>query len=115
MVSAWLAPLQAGSWLMSIFAPLGAVPSNFTTPLMDATVAGSIGVGGAAGAAFSSVVLEACSVFSFLLQPTRTPKTKNAPRVIANILLRFIASPFRRIYRLWLFRSFIGHSTSNRR
>src|SRR5258706_7108111 len=45
--SATLVPLQAGSWLMSILAALGASPSNFTVPLMLAAVAGSIGVAGA--------------------------------------------------------------------
>ena len=44
--SASLVPLQPGSWLMSIFAGFGAVPSNFTVPLTVATVAGSIGVAG---------------------------------------------------------------------
>src|SRR5260370_27911185 len=48
-VSAMFMPLQAGSWLMSIFAALGAVPSRLTVPLTLAAVAGSIGV--AAGVA----------------------------------------------------------------
>src|SRR6266404_9574356 len=43
-VSAVFVPLQAGSWLMSIFAGLAAVPSRLTVPLTLATVAGSIGV-----------------------------------------------------------------------
>src|SRR5258707_7582817 len=46
--SAMLVPLQAGSWLMSILAALGASPSNFTVPEMLAAVAGAIGVAGAA-------------------------------------------------------------------
>src|SRR5712692_11617653 len=49
--SAVFVPLQAGSWLISITAALGAAPSNFTTPMIVAAVAGSIGVAGAAGAA----------------------------------------------------------------
>src|SRR5258708_16684185 len=49
--SAVFVPLQAGSWLMSIMAALGAAPSNFTTPMIVAAVAGSIGVARAAGAA----------------------------------------------------------------
>src|SRR5260370_21100303 len=39
-VSAVFGPLQAGSWLMSIFAPLGAVPAKLTVPLTLAAVAG---------------------------------------------------------------------------
>ena len=72
MVSAVLAPLQAASWLMSIFAALGAAPSSFTVPLTLATVAGSIGVAaGAAERRFSSVAA-GLPVFSFLLQPARS-------------------------------------------
>ena len=40
--------LAGGVLLMSIFCGLGAVPSNFTTPEMVATVAGSILAAGAA-------------------------------------------------------------------
>src|SRR5437660_12220228 len=58
-VSAVFVPLQAGSWLMSIFAPLGAVPARLTVPLTLAAVAGSIGVAagvdGVPGAADSSI------------------------------------------------------------
>src|SRR5271168_2238620 len=56
--SAVFVPLQLGSWLMSILAAFGAAPSNFTVPLTDAAVAGSIGV--AAGAA--GAVAADCSV-----------------------------------------------------
>src|SRR5207248_6526160 len=70
-----LSPLQAASWLMSILDGLAAVPSYLTVPLTDATVAGSIGVAAGAGvAAFSSVALEDCSVFSFLLHAPRSSK-----------------------------------------
>src|SRR2546426_2582234 len=44
MFSDSFVPLHAGSWLMSIFAGLGAVPSNLTVPFTVAAVAGSIGV-----------------------------------------------------------------------
>src|SRR5260370_33188992 len=47
-VSAVFGPLQAGSWLMSIFAALGAGPARLTVPLTLAAGAGS--VRGAAGA-----------------------------------------------------------------
>src|SRR5579864_5467492 len=77
MFSAWLVPLQPGSWLMSILAGFGAVPSNFTVPLTVATVAGSIGV--AAGAACCSAVLLDCS--SFLLHAASTSNAQRASRV----------------------------------
>src|SRR5579864_780909 len=77
MFSAWLVPLQPGSWLMSILAGFGAVPSNFTVPLTVATVAGSIGV--AAGAACCSAVLLDCS--SFLLHAASTNNAQSASRV----------------------------------
>src|SRR5258707_12345724 len=67
--SAMLVPLQAGSWLMSILAALGASPSNFTVPEMLAAVAGSIGVAGAAAGAESAGVAVGC--FSFLPHPHR--------------------------------------------
>src|ERR1700722_11978128 len=55
-VSAVFGPLQAGSWLMSIFAALGAAPARLTVPLTLAAVAGSIGAaaGAVPGAADSS-------------------------------------------------------------
>src|SRR5256884_5752661 len=64
-------PLQAGSWLMSILAALGASPSSFTTPTMEAAVAGSMAM---AGAAADAGVLEAAgcsSAPSFLPHPAR--------------------------------------------
>src|SRR6266404_8570676 len=85
-VSAVFVPLQAGSWLMSIFAGLAAVPSRLTVPLTLATVAGSIGadvavVPGPAG----------CSSLGFLLHAvSRTrPTTAHRPRV-TNHCFRFI-------------------------
>src|SRR5512146_2957367 len=70
MVSVVLVPLHAGSWLISSFVGLGAVPSNLTVPLTVAAVAGSIGVAAAGAADFSAGALDACSVFSFLLHAT---------------------------------------------
>src|SRR5258708_39631482 len=68
--SAVFVPLQAGSWLMSILAALGASPSSFTTPTMMAVVAGSIGVATAAGAA--GLAGAGCSsALSFLPHPAR--------------------------------------------
>src|SRR6201981_2965177 len=78
-----LAPLQAGSCDMSILAGFGAVPSYFTVPLSEPTVAGSMGVAAGAGAAEGEVD---CSVFSFLLQaasnnkPARASRRRNANR-----------------------------------
>src|SRR5271169_2166860 len=76
-VSAMFMPLQAGSWVMSIFAALGAVPARLTVPLTLAAVAGSIGV--AAGAA---AVLGAadCSSGFLLHAVNRTrPMTAHTP------------------------------------
>src|SRR6266849_1603291 len=72
--SATLVPLQAGSWLMSILAALGASPSNFTVPLMLAAVAGSIGV--AAGAEATGVAA-GCSAL-FLPHPASRTNDKSA-------------------------------------
>src|SRR5258708_25043388 len=75
-VSALFGPLQAGSWLMSIFAALGAVPARLTVPLTLAAVAGSIGA--AAGAA-PLPGAAGCSSLGFLLhavvrtRPTTSP------------------------------------------
>src|ERR1043166_7115855 len=94
MFSAWLVPLQPGSWLMSIFAGLGAVPSNLTVPFTVATVAGSMGV--AAGAEVSGALLD-CSVFSFLLHAASAKNAHNASmltnRVTRSAFL-FMMSPF---------------------
>src|ERR1700675_1217795 len=65
--SAVFEPAQLGSWLMSIFAAFGAAPSNFTVPLTDATVAGSIGV--AAGPGVDAAGAAGCSSASFLPHP----------------------------------------------
>src|SRR2546425_4903725 len=69
--SATLVPLQAGSWLMSILAALGASPSNFTVPVMLAAVAGSIGVAG--GAALGG---GGGGVFFFFFPPPRGRKAE---------------------------------------
>src|ERR1700758_5092698 len=88
MFSASFVPLQPGSWLMSILDALGAVPSNFTVPLMVATVAGSMGV--AAGAADSVGVLLDCSVFSFLLQGASVNNAQIARVLTAMAQLVFL-------------------------
>src|ERR1051326_8329380 len=95
MVSALFVPLQAASWLMSILAILGAVPSSFTCPFTVATVLGPIGVAAGAGAAaFSSVAFDDCSVFSFLLQPANSQKPRHSRPIIANHVFLFMISPF---------------------
>src|SRR5258708_4561818 len=87
--SAVFVPLQAGSWLMSIFAALGAVPARLTVPLTLAAVAGSIGV--AAGVA--AVPGAADSSLGFLLHAVSrtTPTTAHRPRV-TNHCFRFMVS-----------------------
>src|ERR1700722_8793888 len=70
-------PLQAGSWLMSIFAIFGAAPVKVTVPLTVAAVAGSIGVAAGAGAdiappAGAGAALD--SSFDFLLQPVSSTR-----------------------------------------
>src|SRR4051794_22622785 len=90
-----LLPLQAASWLMSIFWPLGAVPVKVTVPLTLAAVEGSIGAAVAAG--FTSELGEVpCSslVFSFLLQPARRP-SRQIRNIAAHSFL-FMMSPFLR-------------------
>src|SRR5260370_35295142 len=88
--SAVFVPLHAGSWLMSIMAALGAAPSNFTTPMIVAAVAGSIGVAGAAGAA--AMLGAGCSSeLSFLPQPARrTSPNKTANLQTAVVVFVFI-------------------------
>src|SRR5262252_4244500 len=78
---------------MSIFAGLGAVPSNFTVPLTVAAVAGSIGVG--AGAADSDAGAGWDSGVSFLLQPARrrSPRSAQRPRLTKYVLF-IISAPF---------------------
>src|SRR5882724_502195 len=91
-VSAVSEPLKAGSWVMSIFAALGAVPSRLTVPPTLAAVAGSIGV--AAGADVAAVPGPAgCSSLGFLLHAvSRTrPTTAHRPRV-TNDCFRFMMS-----------------------
>src|ERR1700676_1163307 len=95
MFSAVFPPAQLGSWLMSIFAGLGAVPSNFTVPLTLTAVAGSIGVdaGAAAGVAGCS------SVVSFLPQPASNTIPNDSDRLqIASdffVFILFSASPLK--------------------
>src|SRR5467141_2562470 len=94
--SATLVPLQAGSWLMSILAALGASPSNFTVPLMLAAVAGSIGVAGAAAGA-AALGVAAGSLLSFLPQPARrtrpneAAKPQTAIKVLFFIFLQYLS------------------------
>src|SRR5579863_3388916 len=101
-------PLQAGSWLMSIFEALGAAPSNFTVPLTVATVAGSMGVAAGAAAGWSAIGLEGCS--SFLLQAVSSRHTaaSRVTTIIARCVflfmtfalsLEFMAPAFRRLSR----------------
>src|SRR6266481_1755329 len=92
--SAMFMPLQAGSWLMSILAALGASPSSFTVPLILAAVAGSIGVAaGAAGAEAAGVA--AGSELSFLPHPARRTRPKEAakPQTAINVFV-FMFSPY---------------------
>ena len=56
---------------MSIFAALGAVPSNFTVPLTVATVAGSMGV--AAGAELRRFASERCWIAPYFLSCCMLP------------------------------------------
>src|SRR5580704_3004444 len=83
---------------MSIFEALGAAPSNFTVPLTEATVLGSIGVAaGAAGCAIDDGAEAGASfVSSFLLQPTRShrPRRQSRPNIARDVFL-FMMSPFR--------------------
>src|SRR5579864_1129804 len=83
-----LVPLQPGSWLMSIFAGFGAVPSNFTVPLTVATVAGSIGV--AAGAEAAGVSAPGAGASSFLLHAA---STSSAHMLAVNQMVVFMMSP----------------------
>src|ERR1700690_4486143 len=99
IVSAVLVPLQAGSWLISILEALGAAPSNFTAPLTEATVWGSIGV--AAGAAVVAGAEGCASVgSSFLLQPTSIQKLRrqSTPNIAIEVFL-FMMSPFREMLK----------------
>src|ERR1700686_1328717 len=88
-VSAVFGPLQAGSWLMSIFAALGAVPARLTVPLTLAAVAGSIGA--AAGAA--ALPGAADSSLGFLLHAvSRTRPTMAQSASVTNDCFRFMIS-----------------------
>src|SRR4029077_2195109 len=93
-VSAVFGPLQAGSWLMSIFAALGAVPARLTVPLTLAAVAGSIGA--AAGAA--ALPGAADSSLGFLLHAvSRTRATTAHMLRVTNDCFRFMIS----LYLSW--------------
>src|SRR5579863_1843337 len=96
MFSAAFMPLHAGSWLISIFEPLGAAPSNFTVPLTVATVAGSMGVAAGVAAGCSADGLEA-GASSFLLHAASTSKPHRASMptiIIFQPVFLFIMSPF---------------------
>src|ERR1700693_3817020 len=104
MVSAVLLPLQAASWLISILEGLGAVPSNFTVPLTDATVLGSMGVAAGAGCAIDEGEEDWDSfVASFLLQPSRSqrPRRQSKPNIAMDVFL-FIMSPFLEVLKALL-------------
>src|ERR1700730_7548674 len=89
MFSAVFEPWQLESWLMSIFAGLGAAPSTFTVPTTIATVAGSIGV--AAGAAAGLGAVGCSSAVSFLPHPASKTTPSKADRLqIANDFFVFI-------------------------
>src|ERR1700730_6086817 len=88
-VSAVFGPLQAGSWLMSILAALGAVPARLTVPLTLAAVAGSMGA--AAGADVAAVPGAADSSLGFLLHAASITRatTAHTPSV-TNDCFRFM-------------------------
>src|SRR6266404_3156714 len=93
-VSAVFGPLQAGSWLMSIFARSAALPARLTVPLILAAVAGSIGV--AAGVA--AVPGAADSSLGFLLHAvSRTRPTMAQSASVTNDCFRFMIS----LYLSW--------------
>src|SRR6266849_3392642 len=93
-VSAVFGPLQTGSWLMSIFAALGAVPARLTMPLTLAAVAGSIGA--SAGAA--ALPGAADSSLGFLLHAvSRTRPTMAQSASVTNDCFRFMIS----LYLSW--------------
>jgi hypothetical protein len=95
MFSASFMPLQPGSWLISIFDAFGAAPSNFTVPLIVATVAGSMGVAGAAAAGCSAAGF-AAGVSSFLLQAASASNPHNANPLTVTVqpVFLFIMSSF---------------------
>src|ERR1700687_4484099 len=77
--SAMFMPLQAGSWVMSIFAALGAVPARLTVPLTLAAVAGSIGVAVGAGAAAVLGAADCSSGFLLHAVSKTRPMTAHTP------------------------------------
>src|ERR1700680_4332697 len=81
---------------MSIFAAFGAAPSNFTVPLTDATVAGSMRV--AAGTAVDAAGAAGGSSASFLPHPAkraRPGKTQIAIHFLVFMMGRQLASKFK--------------------
>src|SRR5580704_2389890 len=89
--SAVFEPWQLESWLISILAGFGAVPSNFTVPLTVAVVEGSIGV--AAGAPAGLGAAGCSSAVSFLPHPVnRTTPSETDRLMIASDFLVFICS-----------------------
>src|SRR5580700_725304 len=74
---------------MSIFAALGAAPSNFTVPLTEAAVAGSMGV--AAGPGVDATGAAGCSSASFLPHPAN--RASPGRTQIAIHFLVFISTP----------------------
>ncbi len=82
---------------MSIFGAFGAVPSNFTVPLMVATVAGSIGVAAGAEAAGCSAVGLDCWSFLFLAarrQHQQCAQSQHDDVIPAQPVFLFMMSPF---------------------
>src|SRR6202051_3623968 len=94
-VSAVFVPLQAGSWLMSIFAALGAVPARLTVPLTLAAVAGSIGA--AAGVAAPPGAADSSSLGFLLHAVSRTRPTMAHSASVTNDCFRFMIS----LYLSW--------------
>src|SRR5215471_4409852 len=92
--SALFDPLQLASWLMSIAAAFGAVPSNFTVPLTVAAVAGSIAVA-AAGLAAGAEAAGCSAGVSFLLHPASNSSKHAAAtdKFVIQIVLFMFLSP----------------------
>src|ERR1700687_6089499 len=114
--SAVFVPLQAGSWLMSILAALGASPSSFTTPTMVAAVAGSIGVAAAAGA--DAAGAGCSSAVSFLphpasrARPSSAGKLETAIHVFVFMLSRYLSEFLKSSYQTNLFGTAAARATA---
>src|SRR5579864_1535837 len=97
-VSASFVPLHPGSWLMSILDAFGAVPSNFTVPLIVATVAGSIGVAGCAAGCSAAGLAAGASSFLLHAASTSSAHSAKTPTIhVAQRLFLFIMSPFLKV------------------